>query len=200
MVREAFSSLEVAGIIEKGNGRSPKVGELNSSFLAHLMVHAVSTKQISVKQVLELRCSIEALATELAARRRTRSDILRLWSTVEGMRRAVGKPAAFIQCDLDFHDLINQASGNPLIEVFCEAIRESMQESMRLGLLKRETGSDVYKVVESHEAIAKAIERGEAKLARVLMKKHFEEALTAMDSGTRRIASRRYKNGAGLGS
>jgi GntR family transcriptional repressor for pyruvate dehydrogenase complex len=180
MVREAFSSLEVAGIIEKGNGRSPKVGELNSSFLAHLMVHAVSTKQISVKQVLELRCSIEALATELAARRRTRSDILRLWSTVEGMRRAVGKPAAFIQCDLDFHDVINQASVNPLIEVFCEAIRESMQES--------------------HEAIAKAIERGEAKLARVLMKKHFEEALTAMDSGTRRIASRRYKNGAGLGS
>jgi DNA-binding FadR family transcriptional regulator len=75
IVREAFRSLEVAGIIEKENGRSPKVGELNSAFLTHLMVHAVSTKQVSVKQVIELRTSIEVLAAELAARRRTRSDV-----------------------------------------------------------------------------------------------------------------------------
>ena len=171
VVREAFSSLEVAGIIKKGNGRSPKVGELNSSFLTHLMVHAVSTKQVSIKQVLELRCSIEALSAELAARRRTRSDILRLRSTVESMRQAVCEPATFVQCDLDFHDLINRAAGNPLIEV----ISGAMQESMRVGLLKRRGKSDIYNVVESHESIAKAIEQGDAGLAGLLMKKHFED-------------------------
>jgi GntR family transcriptional repressor for pyruvate dehydrogenase complex len=175
VVREAFSSLEVAGIIKKGNGRSPKVGELNSSFLTHLMVHAVSTKQISVRQVLELRSSIEVLSAELAARRRTRSDILRLRSTVESMRQAVCKPATFVQCDLDFHDLINRASGNPLIEVISEAMQESMQESMRVGLLKRRGKSDIYNVVKSHESIAKAIEQGDAGLAGLLMKKHFED-------------------------
>jgi GntR family transcriptional regulator, transcriptional repressor for pyruvate dehydrogenase complex len=175
IVREAFSSLDVAGIIKKGNGRSPKVGELNSSFLTHLMVHAVSTKQISVRQVLELRCPIEVLSAELAARRRTRSDILRLRSTVESMRQAVGKPATFVQCDLDFHDLINRASGNPLIEVFSEAMQEAMQESMRVGLLKRRAKSDIYNVVESHESIAKAIEQGDVGLAGLLMKKHFED-------------------------
>lgn len=175
VVREAFSSLEIAGIIKKGNGRSPKVGELNSSFLIHLLTHAVSTKQISVMQVLELRCSIEAQSAELAARRRTRSEILRLRSTVESMREAVGRPTAFVQCDLDFHDLINRASGNPLIEVISEAMQESMQESMRVGLLKRRSKSDIYHVVESHESIAKAIEQGDAKLAGSLMKKHFQD-------------------------
>jgi GntR family transcriptional repressor for pyruvate dehydrogenase complex len=180
IVREAFRSLEVAGIIEKENGRSPKVGVLNSSFLTHLMMHAISTNQISVRQVLELRSSIEVLAAELAARRRTRSDIQRLRSAVEGMRQSVGKPAIFVQHDLDFHDLINRASGNPLIEVICEAIHESMQESMRVGLSKRRSARDVFKVVESHEAIVNAVEEGEAGLAGQLMKKHFEDAQTAL--------------------
>jgi DNA-binding FadR family transcriptional regulator len=180
IVREAFRSLEVAGIIEKGNGRSPKVGVLNASFLTHLMVHAISTKQISVKQVLELRSSIEVLAAELAARKRTRSDMQRLRSAVDGMRAAVGKPAIFVQHDLDFHDLINGASGNPLIEVICEAIHEAMQESMRVGILKRKGKGAVAKVAESHEAIANAIEQGNAGLAGQLMKKHFEEAQTAL--------------------
>ena len=180
IVREAFRSLEVAGIIEKGNGRSPKVGVLNSSFLTHLMVHAVSTNQVTVKQVLELRSSIEVLAAELAARRRTRSDIQRLRSAVEGMKQSASKPATFVQHDLDFHDLINRASGNPLIEVICEAMHESMQESMRVGILKRRSGRDVLKVVETHEAIVNAVEDGEAGLAGVLMKKHFEEAQAAL--------------------
>jgi GntR family transcriptional regulator, transcriptional repressor for pyruvate dehydrogenase complex len=122
-----------------------------------------------------LRCPIEALAAELAARRRTRSDILRLRSTVESMREAVSKPATFVQCDLDFHDLINRASGNPLIEVMSEAMQESMQESMRVGLLKRRGKSDIDNVVELHESIAKAIEQGDAGLAGLLMKKHFED-------------------------
>jgi GntR family transcriptional repressor for pyruvate dehydrogenase complex len=175
IVREAFRSLEVAGVIEKGNGRSPRVGELSSSFLTHLVMHAVSTKQVSVKQILELRSSIEVLAAELAARRRTRSDVLRLRSTVEGMRQAVSKLATFVRHDLDFHDIINRASGNPLIEVISESMQESMQESMRVGMLKRRGRSDIYKVVESHESIAKAIEQGDAGLAGALMKKHFED-------------------------
>jgi GntR family transcriptional regulator, transcriptional repressor for pyruvate dehydrogenase complex len=180
IVREAFRSLEVAGIIEKANGRSPKVGVLNSSFLTHLMVHAVSTKQVSVKQVLELRSSIEVLAAELAARRRTRSDVQRLRSATDGMRQSMGKPATFVQHDLDFHDLINRASGNPLIEIVCEAMHESMQESMRVGLRRRKGRTAISKVVESHEAIVDAIEQGNAGLAGALMRKHFDDTQIAL--------------------
>src|ERR1700712_849584 len=70
IVREAFRSLQTAGIIEKVNGRSPRVGVLNNSFLTHLMLHALSTKQISIGQVLELRVPIEVQAAQMAARRR----------------------------------------------------------------------------------------------------------------------------------
>lgn len=180
IVREAFRSLEVAGIIEKGNGRSPKVGPLNSAFLTNLLVHALSTRQISVRQVLALRCSIEVSAAEHAAKRRTRSDIVRLHAAVAGMRQSTTKPATFVLHDLDFHDLINRASGNPLIELICEAMHECMQESMRVGLLKRRTHSDIVKVVEIHEAIAEAIEQGNAPAAGLFMKKHFEDTLNVL--------------------
>src|SRR5690349_4796172 len=162
IVREAFRSLEVAGIIEKENGRAPKVGPLNSSFLTHLLVHALSTKQVSVEQVLALRSSVEVSAAEEAAKRRTPSDILRLREAVAGMGQSIKKLEAFVLHDLDFHDLINRASGNPLVELICEAMHECMQESMRVGLLKRRSQRDMLKVVEIHEAIADAIAKGDA--------------------------------------
>jgi len=116
----------------------------------------------------------------LAARRHTRSDIQRLRAAVDGMRQSVANPAAFVQHDLDFHDLINRASGNPLIEVICEAMHESMQESMRVGLLKRKARAEVSRVVETHEAIVTAIEQGNTGVAGSLMKKHFDDAQMAL--------------------
>jgi DNA-binding FadR family transcriptional regulator len=53
-----------------------------------------------------------------------------------------------------------------------------------VGLLKRKGGADVVKVVESHEAIATAIEQGNASLAGTLMKKHFDEAQAALHRAT----------------
>ena len=128
-----------------------------------------------MKQVLALRSSVEVSAAEHAAKRRSRSDILRLREATAGMRQSIKKPEAFVLHDLDFHDLINRASGNPLVELICEAMHECMQESMRVGLLKRRSQRDILKVVEIHEAIADAIAQGDAAKAGICMNKHFED-------------------------
>ena len=177
IVREAFRSLEVAGIIEKGNGRSPKVGVLNGSFLTHLMVHSLLTRQVSLRQVLELRASIEIKAAAHAARRRTRSDVQKLRAVVEGMKESVLKMDSFVQHDLDFHQIINSATGNPLIEVVCSAMHESSKESMRAGLRKRRGPEEIMKVAETHESIVDAIEQGNTTQAESRMRKHFDETL-----------------------
>lgn len=184
VVREAFRSLEVAGIIEKENGRSPKVGVLNSSFLTHLMVHALSTKQVSVKQVLELRASVEVKAAELAAKRRTRSDVQRLRAAIDGMRQCAGRPNDFVRHDLDFHHVIICATGNPLIEMICGAMQKSIKESMRVGLLKRRGKDEIFNVVDSHEKIMEAIQDENSTQAAARMRKHFEttqRVLSRMD-------------------
>jgi DNA-binding FadR family transcriptional regulator len=177
VVREAFRSLEVVGIIQKGNGRSPRVGVLNGSFLTHMLLHGLSTKQVSYRQVLELRASIEVKAAELAARRRTSIDIQRLRAAVEGMKQSVTALNSFVEHDLDFHDLINATTGNPLIEIIGNALHESMKETMRAGLRKRKGPDQILQVAKSHEAIAIAIERGDSAQARLRMRKHFDTTL-----------------------
>ena len=74
-------------IIDKGNGRSPKVGVLNNSFLTHLMLHALSTSQISVQQVLEVRTLLEVHAAQMAAKRRTALDVKRRCTLARTSRR-----------------------------------------------------------------------------------------------------------------
>jgi len=180
IVREAFCSLEIAGIIEKGNGRSPKVGMLNSDFLTHLLLYALSTKQVSTEQILDLRASIEVRAVEMTALRRTQSHIEQLRACVLGMQKSISAPKDFVQHDLSFHSVINGACGNTLVEVFGGAMHECMQQSMLEGIVNRRLRSDVQKVVQSHAEITSAIEQRNSVLAGKLMKKHFAEAKKAL--------------------
>src|SRR5438128_1502896 len=55
VVRQAYHSLRTAGILEIAMGRSPRVGELSHAAFTPLLAHAISTDQVSVQEVLELR-------------------------------------------------------------------------------------------------------------------------------------------------
>jgi GntR family transcriptional regulator, transcriptional repressor for pyruvate dehydrogenase complex len=185
IVREAFSSLSAAGIIESGNGRPPRVGELNSALLANLMHHALSTRQVSLEQVLDLRASIEVRAAELAAANRTDSDLKLLRSAVEGMRKFASVNDKFVLYDMRFHEVINAACGNILVQIIGSAIRESMAESIRRGLDSRQGRPTIHRnkvlmVVKTHSEIVDAIEARQSKLSGRVMKRHFDEAKTSL--------------------
>src|SRR5215469_14219203 len=71
VVRQAYHSLRTAGILEIAMGRSPRVGELSHAAFTPIFLHALSTEQVSVEDVLELRFAVEVHAAELAARHRS---------------------------------------------------------------------------------------------------------------------------------
>jgi DNA-binding FadR family transcriptional regulator len=56
------------------------------------MLHALTTSQISIKQVLEVRTLVEVHVAQMAAKRRTKSNVVRLRATVAGMRQTAGTP------------------------------------------------------------------------------------------------------------
>ena len=70
VVRQAYHALRTAGILEIAMGRSPRVGEVSNAAFTPLFLHALSTEQVSVEDVLELRFAIETRAVELAATQR----------------------------------------------------------------------------------------------------------------------------------
>jgi GntR family transcriptional regulator, transcriptional repressor for pyruvate dehydrogenase complex len=184
IVREAFRSLSAAGILEVGAGRSPKVGALNNALLTHVMRHALSTRQVSPEQVLDLRCSIEVRAAELAAEMCTEKDVADLRTAVSGMNRALKKnPDRWVQNDIWFHEIISGATGNPLFRFLVGTLRECMETSIRAGLESRTTRAQLTRIVETHSALVDAIGSRQATRAGYIMKVHFDEAKDALRGG-----------------
>src|SRR5438552_6122496 len=173
VVRQAYHSLRTAGILQIAMGRSPRVGELSHAAFTPLLLHALSTEQVSVEDVLELRFAVEIHAAELAATHRNSGHIEALRKAVEGMRKTVNDHDRFARIDVRFHQVIGNATGNALFEIFSRALRGSLESSIRTGLRSRSTLAQIEKIVDTHEAIVDAIEAQQPSRARKLMAVHF---------------------------
>ena len=181
IVREAYRSLRSAGIIEISAGRSPRVGALTNTSFTHLLQHALSTQQASPAQVLDLRAAIEVRAAELAAEKRSATDISALRRAVSAMRRSGSRHSdQFVQNDMHFHAVIGNATANPLFSLIASALREAMEASIRAGLQSRTTQAQLVQVVDSHQDIVDAIEARDPARAAASMAHHFVEAKNAL--------------------
>jgi len=176
VVRQAYHSLRTAGILEIAMGRSPRVGELSHAAFTPVLLHALSTDQVSVEDVLELRLAVEIHAAELAATHRNPGHVEALKRAVEGMRKTVKDLDRFARVDVRFHQVIGNATGNALFEIISRALRGSLESSIHAGLHSRSTIAQIEKIVDTHEAIADAIEAQQPSRARKAMALHFEEA------------------------
>ena len=185
VVRQAYHALRTAGILEIAMGRSPRVGELSHDAFTPLLLHALSTEQVSVEDVLELRFAVEIHAAELAAIHRNPGHVEALKRAVQGMRKTLNDLDRFARIDVRFHHLIGNATGNPLFEIFSRALRGSYESSIRTGLRSRSTLAQIEKIVDTHQAIAEAIEAQQPTRARKLMALHFDEAKNALRAAAR---------------
>ncbi len=125
--------------------------------------------------IYEFRSAVEPLAASLAARRRTPDLIRRARAVVAEGRRvaAAGDAKAALQADVDFHSLIYEASGNPLIidsmQTHWQHLRRSMGEVLRRPRFAQ-------KVWKEHAAIVDALAAGDADEAARLIGAHVREA------------------------
>jgi DNA-binding FadR family transcriptional regulator len=188
VVRQAYHSLRTAGILEIAMGRSPRVGELSHAAFTPLFLHALTTEQVSVEDVLELRFAVEIHAAELAATHRNSGQVEALKKLVDGMRKATKDLDRFARMDVRFHQLIGKATGNALFEIFSRTLHGSLESSIRMGLRSRSTLAQIEQIVDTHQAIVDAIEAQQPSRARKLMAHHFAEAKTALAVASKAVS------------
>jgi DNA-binding FadR family transcriptional regulator len=176
VVREAYRALKTAGILDIGNGRTPRVGRLSNRGFAQFVFHALHTEQATPAQVLDLRCSIEVRAAELAARQRTDADVRALRREAQTMRDSLEQRQRFTNADIRFHQILCRATGNPLFELLSNALFESLAQTIRAGFDSRATLAERRRVAQNHLRIADAIARCNPTQTRKLTKLHFDEA------------------------
>ena len=161
-VLQALRLLKADGLLLDAPGRGLRVAPLDGAWIA---------------SVYQVRAALDVLAARLAAARRARLDPALVQ---RGRKAARGRDVrASIEADVDFHNAVYAASGNPLIEqsanVHWRHIRRAMGAVLQRSAMR-------LAVWDEHEAIADAIAQGRADDAAQLMSGHDQRASAYMSA------------------
>jgi DNA-binding FadR family transcriptional regulator len=176
VMREAFHSLAALKMIDVGNGRRARVGAIDGSVMAASMGHAVSTSQVSLADVWDVRRTLELRTAELAAGNRTDAQadaIVAAAHAIESCRDETTRAAA----DTAFHQAIAFASGNELYFQIVRSFEQMMHIAIPQAWAGRASERERQESLELHHEVARAIAERDPELARAAMDSHFARSI-----------------------
>lgn len=180
VMREAFGGLAALKLIDVANGRRAKVGALDGSVIATSLDHALSTSQIKVADVWDVRRTIEMRTAALAARNATREQAARISALAESMGEDDQPHDATTQDDIDFHLAISEASGNALFNQIVVSFVPLMRVAVPQAWKTRQTAEERSDILARHKRLAEAIANGDPLEAERCMAAHFDEAIGSL--------------------
>jgi DNA-binding GntR family transcriptional regulator len=134
-----------------------------------LMVAPLGAEMIS--QIYQVRAVLDALAARQAALAKARIDPALITAGREAV--AGSHVGSMIDADLEFHNAIYAASGNPLIAETANHHWRHIRRAMGAVLQQARVRDSVW---DEHQAMIDAIARGDADRAESLAREHGEEA------------------------
>ncbi len=179
VMREAFGALAALRVIDVGNGRRARIGAIDGSVMGTSLDHALSTAQVSVAEVWEVRRTLELRTVELAADRCSNEDAAIILSSATAMSTATDI-AAVTRHDIVFHQAVARASGNALFLQIVRSFEPLMLEAVPLAWKTRDTEEARRIVLQRHAGIARAIGDRDAVTAVSLMNAHFDTTIGAV--------------------
>lgn len=135
-----------------------------------------------IEQTYQVRAVLDGLAAREAALRKARfaGDLISQGRSATGTDRI----AAMIEADLQFHQALYDASGNPLISEAASQHWQHIRRAMGAVLMHSERRDTVW---DEHAGIVAAIHTGDAVLAERLARAHGEDAGKALASELDRV-------------
>lgn len=179
VMREAFGGLAALKLIDVANGRRAKVGALDGSVIAASLDHALSTDQIKVADVWDVRRTIEMRTAALAARNATSVQAARIVALAEAMGEHEPHDQT-TEDDIDFHLAIAEASGNALFNQIVMSFVPLMRVAVPQAWKTRRTADERTDILARHKRLAWAIANRDSKEAEQAMAAHFDDAIGAL--------------------
>ena len=176
VMREAFGALAALRLIDVGNGRRARVGAIDGSVMAASLEHAVTTEQVSITEIWDVRRTLELRTAALAALNRTPSEADRILELAHGLGRARDLDEIATH-DVALHQAIAQATHNMLFQQIIRSFEEMMRVAVPVAWRTRTTPEQRSKVLANHIEIAEAIEAGDPDRAARAMDAHFDASV-----------------------
>jgi len=206
VVREALKQLSERGLIEVRPGVGTFVMEMSSAAVTRPLSLYIQQNRIKLADLFQLRAELEASIAFYAALNATEADmeamlgnLRRTEELVEDFSPDDGSVEAFAWMDLEFHQLLSQATCNPLYEVILQPLLDNLLQIRRDGA--RIAGT-VRRAYEGHERIYRHVEQRDADAAVTAMRRHlgdvaswlrFEESAEPKSAGAaRRIVTQPF--------
>lgn len=172
VMREAFGALAALSLIDVGNGRRARVGAIDGSVMGASIDHAVTTSQISVADVWDVRRTVELRIAALAAERRSEAQAQHI-SHLAKMMASAGNMEDTTGNDIAFHQAIADAAGNPLFNQIVRSFAPLMEIAVPRAWRTRVAQTDKQAILGIHLRIAQAIADRDPEAAAAAMEDHF---------------------------
>ena len=180
VMREAFQAMAALKLIDVANGRKPRVGALDGSVIAASLDHAISTAQIKVIDVWDVRRTIEVRTAMLAAANATPVQAAKIVDLAEQLEADDDADQQTTDTDIEFHLAIAEASGNELFHQIVISFVPLMKVAIPRAWRTRQTSQERRDSVDRHRKLAQAIANRDAEGARKWMSSHFDESVGIM--------------------
>ena len=163
-IREAIHKLELEGLVLMIPRKGAEVAKISEK---------------SLRDVLEVRRSLEDLAIELACERMTEEEINQLEEAQKAFCAAIesGEALAIAESDESYHDIIYDGTCNAKLVQMLNNLREQMYR-YRLEYIKDAEKRQI--LVNEHEHILDAIRRRDVAQAKVAMRQHIDNQATTV--------------------
>lgn len=181
VIREAMRSLRSQGLIVMSQGARPRVASVDSRPTAEALTLLLQRSQTTLFQLTEVRCPLESAIARHAAARAKASQIAALETSVDDLRRAKTLNAR-VAADIRFHELLAEATGNPVFTVLLQTLGRLLVASRKRTI--RTSGPQP--AIAGHTAILAAVARHDPPAAEAAMLEHLSWAKAHLRDAGRR--------------
>ena len=157
-IREAIRKLELEGLVLMIPRKGAEVAKISEK---------------NLRDVLEVRRSLEELATELACQRMSPEDLQELEAAQDEFRQAIqeGDFMKIAESDEHYHDVIYQGTGNTRLVQILNNLQEQMYR-YRLEYIKDAAKRQI--LIVEHDHILRAIKEHRVDEAKKAIREHID--------------------------
>jgi DNA-binding FadR family transcriptional regulator len=186
-VREALRILELSGFltIQKGGGGGAIIQDTISSTISNLFLDAFQMEKTSLEELTLARVEIEKVVLKHAVQNADENDILSLRENLFQAKQKIAKNQLIIAENIQFHQILAQASKNNLFVIVVNAITTAVRHCMsQMGppsnqMSQQEWASErtmqSKNTLAYHEEMITAIEQRDVQKATEILEEHLLE-------------------------
>lgn len=183
-LREAYRILETEGLLTifRGNVGGAQVELPRPERVAYLLAMVLQVRGVSIDDVAVSLAELESLCAAMAARRADRAAAVAvLRSRNDESRSVLDDTDAYVRSARRFHEDLVAACGNQTMIIVLGAVETLWSAHVEQFTVVRDASEPFddrvfrERSLATHEAIADAIEQGDAELAETLVRAHMDE-------------------------